>query len=183
MPDGTAMGFEDMAVLTGRTAKEKYEGSYEMIARVVNTFSGDDSVAQLRKLFERVALSFWMRDGDAHLKNFGMLYEHPAAVRRLAPVYDVVCTDVYPELDDKLALKLNKSKAFPTKEEIVKYGNRLGLNEDEVAEILGRIEDAYSTEILRCENDPRFQFDNLLADIQKAIERTGLCSQSSPQMR
>ena len=62
MPDGTALGFEDMAVLTGRTAKEKYEGSYEMIARAVETFAGDDSVAQLRKLFERVVLSCWMRD-------------------------------------------------------------------------------------------------------------------------
>src|SRR5260364_52262 len=50
----------------------------------------------VRELFERVALSCWMRDGDAHLKNFGMLYEHPMAPRRLAPVYDVVCTDVYP---------------------------------------------------------------------------------------
>ena len=176
MPDGTALGFEDMAALTGRTAKEKYEGSYEMIARAVETFAGDDSVAQLRKLFERVVLSCWMRDGDAHLKNFGMLYEHPASARCLAPVYDVVCTDVYPELDGKLALKLNKSKAFPTKEDIVEYGNRLGLNGDEVAEILVRIEDAYSAVIVRCESDPRYQGDSLLADLQKAIERTGLRS-------
>jgi len=101
-----------------------------------------------------------------------MLYEHPAAARHLAPIYDVVCTDVYPELDGKLALKLNKSKAFPTNEEIVEYGNRLGLNDDEVAEILGRIEDAYNIVVLRCENDPRYQGDSLLADLQKVIERT-----------
>jgi serine/threonine-protein kinase HipA len=113
-----------------------------------------------------------MRDGDAHLKNFGMLYEHPAAARRLAPIYDVICTDVYPELDGLLALKLNKSKAFPTSEEIVEYGNRLGLNDDEVAEILVRIEDAYNTVVLRCENDPRYQGDSLLTDLQKAIKRT-----------
>ena len=78
-----------------------------------------------------------------------MLYEHPAAVRRLAPVYDVVCTDVYPELDGKLALKLNKSKAFPTSEEIVEYGNRLGLNETRWQKIIRRIEDAYNAVVLR----------------------------------
>jgi serine/threonine-protein kinase HipA len=88
----------------------------------------------------------------------------------------VVCTDVYPELDGKLALKLNKGKAFPTREDIVEYGNRLGLNGEEVAEILVRIEDAYSAVIVRCENDPRYQGDSLLADLQKAIEHTGLRS-------
>lgn len=33
LPDGTPLGFEDMAVLTGRSTDRKYEGSYEMIAQ------------------------------------------------------------------------------------------------------------------------------------------------------
>lgn len=171
MPDGTALGFEDMAVLTGRTTEKKYEGSYEMIAQAVEKFAGDNSVVQLRRLFERVVLSCWLRDGDAHLKNFGMVYEHPAAARRLAPVYDVVCTDVYPELDGLLALKFNKSKTFPTNKEIAGYGKRLGLSEDEVAKLLGRIEDAYNAVVSRCEKDPRYQSDSLLSDIRRAIKR------------
>lgn len=172
LPDGTALGFEDMAVLTGRSTNEKYEGSYEMIARAVEQYAGDDSVKQLKRLFERVALSCWMRDGDAHLKNFGMLYEHPGAARRLAPVYDVVCTDMYPELDGLLALKLNRSKTFPTNEDIIEYGNRLGLSDSDVANVLERIEDACNTVISKCEKDPRYQADSLLTDMKKAIERT-----------
>jgi serine/threonine-protein kinase HipA len=171
MPDGTALGFEDMAVLTGRTDKSKYEGSYEMIARAVETFTGDDSVKQLRKLFERVVISCWLRDGDAHLKNFGILYEQPAVARCLAPIYDVVCTDVYPELDGLMALKLNKSKSFPTDKEIIAYGNRLGLSEKDVSVILERIENAYNIVISRCEKDNRFLNDNLLTDLKKAIKR------------
>ncbi|EQD39455.1 HipA domain-containing protein, partial [mine drainage metagenome] len=151
--------------------RKSNEGSYEMIARAVEIFAGDDSVVQLKKLFERVVFSCWMRDGDAHLKNFGMLYEHPSAARRLAPIYDVVCTDVYPELDGKLALKFNKSKVFPAKEDIVGYGNRLGLDDGEVAEVLGRIEDACDTVMSRFKKDHRYQSDSLLADLQKAIER------------
>ena len=174
MPDGTALGFEDMAVLTGRTDKEKYEGSYEMIAKAVATFAGDDSVNQLRKLFERVLLSCWLRDGDAHLKNFGMLYEHPAAARQLAPIYDVVCTDIYPELDGLMALKLNKSKTFPTDKEIIAYGKRLGLSDKEVTKTLARIENAYNAVVSRCEKDARYQSDSLLSEIQKAIKRTDL---------
>ena len=174
MPNGTALGFEDMAVLTGRTEKEKYEGSYEMIAKAVEKFAGNESVKQLRSLFERIALSCFLRDGDAHLKNFGMLYEHPGAARQLAPVYDVVCTDIYPELDGKMALKLNKSKTFPSDKDIIEYGNRLGLSNADVKETLARIENAYHKVISRCEKDPRYQVDSLLSDIQKAIERTDL---------
>jgi serine/threonine-protein kinase HipA len=174
LPDGTALGFEDMAVLTGRTDKEKYEGSYEMIAKAVEIFAGDDSVRQLKKLFERVVLSLWLRDGDAHLKNFGMLYEHPASARQLAPVYDVVCTDIYPQLDGLMALKLNKSKTFPTDKEIIAYGKRLGLSDTDVTKTLARIENAYNAVVLRCENDTRYQGDSLLTEIQRAIKRTDL---------
>ena len=183
MPDGTPLGFEDMAVLTGRTNERKYEGSYEMIAQAVEKYAGNDSVAQLRKLFERVVISCWLCDGDAHLKNFGMLYEHPAAARRLAPVYDVVCTDVYPELDGSMALKMNKSKIFPGNKELIGYGNRLGLNNRDVKEILDRIENAYQIVVSRCGQDPRYQADSLLADIQQAVKRTVLRDKPARKIR
>ncbi len=183
LPDGSALGFEDMAVLTGRTERQKYEGSYEMIAQAVETFSGDGSVAQLRKLFERVVFSCRMRDGDAHLKNFGMIYEHPQAARRLAPIFDVVCTDIYPELDGRLALKLNKSKAFPTTADILEFGERLGVDNSEANEVLTRIENAYDRALTFCAKDPRYQGDSLLSDIQKAIERTGLRDRPAPRIR
>jgi serine/threonine-protein kinase HipA len=181
--DGTPLGFEDMAVLTGRTVERKYEGSYEMIAQAVETYAGEDSVEQLKKLFERVVLSCYLRDGDAHLKNFGMLYEHPAAARKLAPIYDVVCTDVYPELDGKMALKMHKSKTFPNDADLIAYGNRLGLNSREVAEVLARIEQAYQTVVALCEQDPRYQPDSLLADIQHAVKRKGLRDKSAKTVR
>ena len=181
--EGTPLGFEDMAVLTGRTVERKYEGSYEMIAQAVETYAGEDSVAQLKKLFERVVLSCYLRDGDAHLKNFGMLYDHPAAARRLAPIYDVVCTDVYPELDGKMALKMHKSKSFPNDAELIAYGNRLGLNSREVAEVLARIEQAYQTVVASCNQDTRYQSDSLLADIQQAVKRTGLRDKAAKKIR
>lgn len=183
LPDGTPLGFEDMAVLTGRSTERKYEGSYEMIAQAIEKYSGEDRVAQLKKLLERVVLSCWLRDGDAHLKNFGMLYEHPAAARCLAPVYDVVCTDVYPELDGSMALKLNKSKTFPDEKEIIAYGNRLGMSNSDVTEILERIELAYQVVVAKCEQDPRYQTDALLSNIKQAIKRTGLRDKTARRTR
>ncbi|NOU24688.1 MAG: type II toxin-antitoxin system HipA family toxin [Methylotenera sp.] len=169
-PDGTALGFEDMAVLTGRTANQKYEGSYEMIASAVEIFAGENSVITLRRLFERVALSCYLRDGDAHLKNFGMLYENPTQPRTLAPIYDVVCTDIYPELDGKMALKLNKSKAYPTDIELCDYARRLGISNEDAKQVIQRIENAYQKIVGDFKNDVRFQHNDLLKSIQKAIE-------------
>ncbi|NOT15940.1 MAG: type II toxin-antitoxin system HipA family toxin [Methylotenera sp.] len=168
-PEGMALGFEDMAVLTGRHTSQKYEGSYEMIAQAVALYAGADSAAQLTRLFERVALSCFLRDGDAHLKNFGMLYENPTTPRILAPVYDVVCTDIYPELDGKLALKLNKSKVYPTTTVLLNYAKRLGLTNETANEVLQRIEFAYYEAVKTCKADIRFKRNDLLSRLQTAI--------------
>ena len=167
--DGTAIGFEDMAVLTGRNSARKYEGSYEMIAKAVTIFAGEDAVRQNYRLFERVALSCKLRDGDAHLKNFGMVYDHPLAARKLAPVYDVVCTDIYPELDGKLALKLNKSKTFPIRADILAYGVRLGLSHSEAEKVLKRLDDAFEQVCDALKDDQRYRKDKLLTRIKNAV--------------
>jgi serine/threonine protein kinase HipA of HipAB toxin-antitoxin module len=37
--------------------------------------------SDLRRLFEYVAFTVMVRNGDGHLKNFGLLYEHPGERR------------------------------------------------------------------------------------------------------
>jgi serine/threonine-protein kinase HipA len=168
-PDGRALGFEDMAVLTGRGTARKYEGSYEMVAKAVSIFTAEAAGQELPRLFARVALSCKLRDGDAHLKNFGLLYGHPAGPRRLAPVYDVVCTDIYPELDGKLALKLNQGKLFPDDRELLAFGQRLGLAAEDAQAVLTRLDMAIETVLARLAGNARFTEDGLLGRIRAAI--------------
>jgi len=110
---GARLGFEDFAALTGRQPEQKYEGSYRMLAEAIRTFVAIDEVpAALEQLFDTVALSCAVGNGDAHLKNFGVVYTHPeAGDTRMAPVYDVVNTTMYIE-NDSLALKLGDGKSF-----------------------------------------------------------------------
>jgi len=110
---GTAIGFEDMAALMGLGAAAKYSGSYAHVARAVRLFCAEGEVeASLLHLFDQVALSCLVGNGDAHLKNFGLLYGDPAGSDcRLAPVYDMVNTTAYLP-DDALALNLGGSKSF-----------------------------------------------------------------------
>lgn len=112
-PDGIPIGFEDMAVLAGFSARDKYKTNYTHMAKLIEAFaSGPHVVPSLQALFDMVALSCVVGNGDAHLKNFGLLYTDPTSNDcRLAPVFDVVNTTAYiPE--DVLALDLCGQKSF-----------------------------------------------------------------------
>jgi len=112
-PDGAPMGFEDMAVLAGLPSRDKYKTSYSHVARLVEAFvSGANVTASLQALFDMVALSCVLGNGDAHLKNFGLLYYDPTTSDcTLAPAFDIVNTTAYiPE--DVLALDLCGFKSF-----------------------------------------------------------------------
>ena len=140
---GTHRGFEDMAVLMGKNADAfgnyKYQGSYEQVAKTIQFFGKENAAEDLQTFFASVALSVLVRNGDAHLKNFGLLYDHPHDTSpRLAPVYDVVTTTVYAGFDQRtgreivdrtLALKLGGTKNFPLKKELLDFGLRVcGVN-------------------------------------------------------
>lgn len=132
--DGSRLGFEDACVLMGRMPAKKYESSYEMLARVVQDYCAPETQEEgLQRLFEYITLSVMTRNGDAHLKNFGLLYEHPVgASPRLAPLYDVVTTSIYAmgehpvtggtKYDRTLALKLAKSSEYPDRETLEEFG-------------------------------------------------------------
>ncbi|MCG9042106.1 type II toxin-antitoxin system HipA family toxin [Laribacter hongkongensis] len=137
LQDGQPIGFEDFAVLMGRTGRtdSKYTGSYETLAKAVGAFcpEPENSLDGTQRLFAYIALSVLVRNGDAHLKNFGLTYTHPAdrASIRLAPLYDVVTTSMYnlqsrdtgPAVYDRqLALKLAGTKAYPGRTELLQFG-------------------------------------------------------------
>jgi serine/threonine-protein kinase HipA len=93
---GPAWGFEDMCTLQGLGTARKYSGSYERVARSIRDFvSGEHLIPAREQFFAMLILSVVLRNGDAHLKNFGVLYRSPMETVTLAPVYDVVTTAVY----------------------------------------------------------------------------------------
>ena len=106
--DGTYRGFEDFCVLNARRTDEKYRGSYETsIMKRFTEFANSPHVGEdLERLFTLIAVNCALRNGDAHLKNFGIVYDDVQGEARLAPVYDLVTTSVYlPK--DSMALTLN----------------------------------------------------------------------------
>ena len=139
--DGTHRGFEDFCVLNGRRTDEKYRGSYETsIMKRFGQFANSTHINEdLEKLFALIALNCALRNGDAHLKNFGIVYDDVQGEARLAPVYDLVTTSVYlPK--DSMALTLNGSTKWASTKELQRLGEtRLGSNPARVRGILERI--------------------------------------------
>jgi serine/threonine-protein kinase HipA len=163
--DGTYRGFEDFCVLNGRRTDEKYRGSYETsVMKRFGQFANSTHVYEdLEKLFTLIALNCALRNGDAHLKNFGIVYDDVQGEARLAPIYDLVTTSVYlPK--DSMALTLSGTTKWPTAKELQRLGEtRAGVSPARAREILRRIDAAIAaTSIeLRAHIKAHAEFDDI----------------------
>lgn len=63
------------------------------------------------KLLDFVVFNALIGNHDAHGKNFSLLYT-PAAGAVLTPLYDALCTAVYPTLTEKMAMKIGSKYKF-----------------------------------------------------------------------
>ena len=122
-PDGTYCGFEDFCVLNARKTDQKYSGSYEtsVLKRFADFATPEEFSVDVEKLFTLIVLNCALRNGDAHLKNFGIVYDKVQEQARLAPVYDVVTTTVY-MAKDNMALTLNGTARWPDAKALQKVG-------------------------------------------------------------
>ncbi len=119
--DGNYLGVEDFCVLDGRRGHGRYDGSYEQIARRIKDFVSPALVRQSLEQFAlMVAYSCGVGNGDAHRKNFSVLYRDPEGEVSLSPAYDIVSTLLYLPRDT-LALELGGTKAFPDRARLLHF--------------------------------------------------------------
>src|SRR5256885_10860409 len=90
--------------------------------KVLQRFEPPPAVlADAEKLFTLIVLNCTLRNGDAHLKNFGIVYDDVLGEARLAPVYDLVTTAIY-QPKDSLALTLNGTTLWPNNKTLRRLG-------------------------------------------------------------
>lgn len=122
--DGSYLGFEDGCVLLGKGTNDKYYASYENLAKALKANTAAPSrLDDLRSLFKALVLNHLLRNGDAHLKNFAILYDEDYTDARMAPIYDVVCTTVYLK-DDLPALNMSGGKIWWKKKSYLGFGRQ-----------------------------------------------------------
>ena len=68
------------------------------------------SAPEVIRLLDAVIFNALIGNHDAHAKNFSILYQQQRGT--LAPLYDLLCTAVYPTLTDKMAMKVGSKYRF-----------------------------------------------------------------------
>jgi serine/threonine-protein kinase HipA len=104
--DGRKLPMEDMCQLAGKLTEQKYQGSYELMAKLIERYSSVPKL-DIVNYWEQVVFSWIVGNADMHLKNFSLYSEKPGKYV-LTPTYDQVSTAiVMPEDTDQSALPLN----------------------------------------------------------------------------
>ena len=108
--------------------QNKYDGSVEEIGKKLKTVAEVPGLdAQL--FFERVVFNFLIGNGDAHVKNYSVIYNEEG-LARLAPAYDLVCSRiVIPEEAEESALTIQGKKGRIKRGDIDLLADYLGIPE------------------------------------------------------
>jgi serine/threonine-protein kinase HipA len=142
--EGGYLGFEDFCVLNALGTREKYDGSYEtrVFKRLRDYVDPIELPAANEQLFKLFVLNCAIRNGDAHLKNFGIVYDDVNGAARLAPVYDLVTTTAYIP-PDLMALTLEGTKRWPDRAKLTRLGQlRAGLSLPRIEAAIEAVADA-----------------------------------------
>ncbi len=176
--DGSCRAMEDMAVLQGKSTNDKYRSSYESMSKVLKFYSSEIK-ADNEILFKMLVHSCMVGNGDAHLKNYAMLYDDIEDMR-LSPLYDVVNTQIYIPADT-LALKLGKSKDFPDRKRIIDFGKSMGVKrcEEIVDEMAEQIRDELEVLIDYTEAMALDIKSSILENIHRSTTRTAIKTRAS----
>ena len=118
--DNQTLGFEEILSLQDKNRDNKYDGSYEQVAKSIYQFSTHKKES-LMHYYKMVVMNYLLKNGDAHLKNFGLLFSDDFSSIYLSPAYDVVNTTSY-IYQDKPALMMHGKKVWFDRDALVEFG-------------------------------------------------------------
>ncbi len=126
---------EDFAQVRGTsgTGDAKYRSTVETVAGIA--YRGQDSDS-LREMVRRSVFNLLVGNGDAHLKNWSLIYDDGRRAR-LSPAYDLVCTGAY-EGHVELALPFGGATrlADVTRESFARLAGLLHVGDAEVLDVV-----------------------------------------------
>jgi serine/threonine-protein kinase HipA len=125
LDDGSKLAVEDFCQLSGSRLRDKYKGSGEKCVRLLKQFASEP-IIEVRRLFKLLLFSWWVSNGDHHLKNLSIMTDKDGR-RRLAPAYDLVSTRLVNPKDLDLAIPINGQKQKLTRGKWLAFAEYCGL--------------------------------------------------------
>ena len=140
-PQGTKYLMEDLCQISERSTANKYNSSYEKIAKLIK-FHSSAPMLDLVNFWEVVVFSWITGNSDMHLKNFSLI-SRTSGHYVLSQAYDLINVHlIFPEDEEELALTLDGKKKRISKQSFVRAMASSGLGDKVIEKIFRKFLDA-----------------------------------------
>ncbi len=123
------LAMEDFCQLDHRLTQDKYRGSYERCAKIIQKYSSRRGL-DMTEFFIRIVFSFIVGNSDMHLKNFSLIEtDEGSGEFILSPAYDMLPVNVIvPEDEEQFALPMNGKKTNIRRKDFLIFADECGIS-------------------------------------------------------
>ena len=146
------LAMEDFCQLDRRLTEDKYRGSYERCAKVIQQYSSRKQL-DLSELFLRLVFSYVVGNSDMHLKNFSLIEPEVGSGRYvLSAAYDLLPVNVVmPEDTEEFALAMNGKKQNLRKKDFMVFADACGIQKNAAEKMIAKVLSMKERYLLMCE--------------------------------
>lgn len=134
------LAMEDFCQLDLRLTQDKYKGSYERCAKIIERYSSRKGL-DMTELYLRLVFSFIVGNSDMHLKNFSLIEtEEGSAKYMLSPAYDLLPVNVImPEDKEQFALAMNGKKMNIRRKDFIVFADECGISRSSAEKMIAML--------------------------------------------
>lgn len=120
---------EDFCQLDLRLTEDKYKGSYERCAKIIERYSSRIGI-DMSEFYIRLVFCFIVGNSDMHLKNFSLIETAERSKEYiLSPAYNLLPVNAsLPEDTEQLVLTMNGKKRNIRKGDFLKFAKSIGIS-------------------------------------------------------
>ena len=147
------LAMEDFCQLDERLTQDKYKGSYERCAKLIDRYSKQRGF-DMSELFLRLVFSFVVGNSDMHLKNFSLIEDGAGSQKyMLSSAYDLLPVNaILSEDDEQFALTINGKKRNIHKKDFLLFAENVGIPALAAKKIIADVVSLEDTYISMCKD-------------------------------
>ena len=167
------LAMEDFCQLDLRLTEDKYRGSYERCAKIIQRYSSRVGI-DMAEFYIRLVFCFIVGNSDMHLKNFSLIETAEGSGEYvLSPAYDLLPVNANMPADkEQFALAMNGKKMNIRKGDFLKFADTCGITRQTAEKLIENLVKLTPKWLKMC--DKSLLPDDLKERLAKIItERTG----------
>lgn len=134
------LAMEDFCQLDLRLTQDKYKGSYERCAKIIERYSSRKGL-DMTELYMRLVFSYLVGNSDMHLKNFSLIETDECSGKYiLSPAYDLLPVNlIMPEDTEQFALAMNGKKRNLRKKDFMIFAEKCGIQKNSAEKMIKKL--------------------------------------------